>query len=203
MIARASRPRLRVRALDGEELDMLDTSYAIPRPFKFVSRSTTIKDVFSACCKTLQWPEEFMILENGGNTYEWPRLTREQEHLYTLVTTLTPSSGSQGLSDVSYDFTFLRRVPDNFQAPGARGFCLCHFGGCCRLCFVPSNRPCWGCGNNGCCRSANCGCSCCESPRGIDPERRCPLMGCRPEWADDDGLTPAERPAVLHSELHD
>ena len=194
MIAPASRSRLRVYALGGEELDMLDTSYAIPRPFKYVSLSTRIKDVFSACCETLQWPREFMILRMGGNTYKWPRLLSEQQHLHILVTTLIPSSGSQQLSDVSYDFTCLRRVPHNFQSPDSQGYCLCNFGGCCRLCFVPSSEVCWGCGNNGCCRSVNCGCSCCESPKGIHPERRCPISGCIPWWADE-GVIPVERPA--------
>ena len=192
MIAPADRPRLRVyKAMDGEELHMFDTSYFFPRPFKHVSPSTTIKEVFLVCCETLQWPREWMMLSIGENTYQWS----EQQHLDSLVMTLTPSSGSQQLCDVSYDFTYLRRVPDNFQAPEAQGLCLCDFGGCCRLCFVPNNVPCWGCGNNGCCRCVGCGCSCCESGEGIDPERRCPLMGCRPRWADDDGLTPAERPA--------
>ncbi len=125
MIAPADRPRLRVyAAMDGEELHMLDTSYFFPRPFKHVSPSTTIKDVFSACCETLQWPCEWMMLSIGENTYQWS----EQQHLDILVMTLIPSSGSQQLCDVSYDFTYLRRVPDNFQAPEAQGFCLCHFG---------------------------------------------------------------------------
>ena len=177
--------------MDGEELHMFDTSYFFPRPFKHASPSTTIKEVFLVCCETLQWPREWMMLSIGENTYQWS----EQQHLDSLVMTLTPSSGSQQLCDVSYDFTYLRRVPDNFQAPEAQGLCLCDFGGCCRLCFVPNNVPCWGCGNNGCCRCVGCGCSCCESGEGIDPERRCPLMGCRPWWADDDGLNPAERPA--------
>jgi len=178
------RPRLRVYAMSGgEELRILDTSYAIPRSFKFVSPSTRIMDVFSACCIKLQWPHEFMSLSIGGNVYKWPRLLREQQHLHILVTTLIPSSDCQGLYDVAYDFTYVLWMPDNFQAPDARGYCLCNFGGCCRLCFVPSNEPCCGCGNNGCCRCMNCGCSCCESPEDIQPMSRCPFEGCRPEWA--------------------
>ena len=194
MTAPAGRPRLRVFNLNGAELYMLDTRYAIPRPFKYVSPSTRIKDVFSACCETLQWPEEFMSLTIGDHTYKCPRRDSEQKHLDIFVMTLIPSSGSQRLSDVSYDFTYYCWVPDNFQAPGAQGYCLCHFGGCCRLCFVPGNGICWGCGNNGCCHSVNCGCYCCKSPKGFHPERRCPMAGCRPEWADG-GLTQAERPA--------
>ena len=192
---RHGRPRLRVyAALDGKELHMLDTRYANPRPFKYVSPSTRIMDVFSAVCKTLQWPAEFMILIIGSNTYKWPRLLSEQQHLQILVTTLITSSGFQRLSGVSCNFTYLRWVPDNFQAHDARGYCLCIFGGCCRLCFVPGDGICWGCGNNGCCRSVNCGCYCCKSPKGFHPERRCPIAGCRPEWADG-GLTQAESPA--------
>ncbi len=124
---------------------------------------------------------EFLILSIGENTNQWS----EQQHLDILVMTLIPSSGSQRLSDVSYDFTYDYWLPDNFQAPDAQGYCLCNFGGCCRLCLVPGDGPCWGCGNNGCCRCVECGCSCCESPEGIHLlERRCPIVGCRPEWAD-------------------
>ena len=186
MIAPAGRPRLRVLGgqLNGEALNMLDTSYAIPRPFKYVCPSTRIKDVFLACCNTLQWPEEFMSLSIGDDTYRLPRRISEQKHLYIFVMTLIPSSGSQWLSDVSYDFTYDYWLPDNFQAPDALGYCLCNFGGCCRLCLVPGAGICWGCGNNGCCRCVECGCSCCKSPEGIHLlQRRCPIAGCRPEWA--------------------
>ena len=170
--------------MDGEELHVvLDTSYAIPRPF-ILRPSTRIKDVFFACCETLKWPHEFMSLIIDGNTYKWPRLHSEQKHLDSLVTNIIPSTiGSQQLSDVV--FAYYRWVPKNFQAADAQGYCLCNFGGCCRLCNVPSGQICWGCGNNGGCRSESCGHSCCKLPRSIDPERRCPLMGCRPEWADD------------------
>ena len=64
--------------------------------------------------------------------------------------------------------------------------CICDFGGCCCECMVASNRPCEGCGNDGCCRTGNCGHSCCESRcfRGeaSDLTLRCLLEGCKPWW---------------------
>lgn len=175
---------LRVRnAINGDLLAVLNHRYAVPRPFQYVSDSTTIRDVFSEVCKTLRWPSEFMLLSIAGVVYDCPRLLSRQQHLNALVTNLSSSSGLQRLSDVSYDFLYYLRMPENFQAPDAQSYCLCDFGGCCRLCFAPSHRLCWGCGNNGCCRCANCGCDCCVSPEDFRPVRRCPISGCRPAWA--------------------
>ena len=60
--------------------------------------------------------------------------------------------------------------------------CMCDFGGCCCNCSVQSSTECWGCGNNGCCRSGNCGHPCCEIAE-VRPNQGCPISGCKPWWA--------------------
>ena len=63
---------------------------------------------------------------------------------------------------------------------------LCDFGGRCRLCRVPSNTICGGCGNNGCCRCGNCGHKCCEDRIGAEAVLFfCAIQGCQPRWASD------------------
>lgn len=181
-------PRLRVRnATNGEELlSLRDHSYFVPRPFDLVTRSTTIKDVFEAVCRALPWEPEFMQLLIGDKAYDFPRLLSKQKHLNTLVMSLISSSGFEGLSDVTHEIAvfYHLRMPTDFQAPDAQGYCLCNFGGCCTLCNVPSNQICRGCGNNGCCRAGNCDCDCCcDKFKDFQPQRRCPILGCRPEWA--------------------
>ena len=174
--------RLRVRnASNGEEL-------LVPRPFNHVDRGTTIKDVFAAVSRALPWPHEFMQLLIGDKAFDFPHRLDKQEHLDTLLMSLISSSGFERLSDVIPEITvsYLRWIPTDFRAPDAEGYCLCNFGGCCTVCNVPSNQICGGCGNNGCCRTGSCGCDCCcEGYKDFQPQRRCPILGCRPEWAQN------------------
>ena len=79
------------------------------------------------------------------------------------------------------------RLPPPEDFTNAIGKCLCDFGGCCRACNVPGSQLCWGCGNNGCCRTGNCGHTCC---RAVVHRRAqgavCPLSGCVPSWVSDE-----------------
>ena len=172
-------PTIRVYNANGGLLPIMDRKYCIPRPFDRVKRSTTVKDIFVAVSHAVQWPREFMQLRIGDKAYDFPILISKQKHLETFVMSLI-SYPHQTFQDapvgiiVFYDL----RMPTDFNGI----YCLCDFGGCCRLCNVPSNQICKGCGNNGCCRVVECGCDCCEDPN-VQPQRRCPILGCRPKWA--------------------
>ena len=144
--------------------------------------AVTIKDVFRA----VHWPTEFMQFRIGDKFYDFPRLHSKQKYSKTSLIGLSSSAGLAGLSEEIHEITvfYYCWMPADFQAPEARGYCLCNFGGCCSLCKVPSIEICKGCGNNGCCRTGDCGCDCCvQESKDLRPRRRCPISGCRPDWA--------------------
>ena len=180
----SGRPKkLLCHTVGGEPLKLLNHAYAVPRPFDFVREDTTLGEVFKAASKAKDsWPVEWMKVVTGDHQFEWPRLLKLQEHLRTPVIQLCGDPNADGIL-VTVCFSF----PDNFQDPKASGYCLCNFGGCCRLCYVPSCVVCPGCGNNGCCRSNDCDYSCCDAIEkgvGFQAQMRCPVSGCRPAWAD-------------------
>ena len=183
--------RLRLRNLEsGVELPWVyDYSYCIPRPF-YVRRSTTIKDIFTAVSFAVAaghpnpWPLEYIKLMIGNNLYECPVNLKLQKQKGVDQKVHKVVGDQQDEVVVSYHCM----MPEDFSRCGG-GYCLCSFGGCCRLCNVPGTSVCPSCGNNGCCRCQNCGCECCsecfhanELSRDL---RRCPILGCRPRWASD------------------
>ena len=183
--------KLLCHTVGGEPLKLLNHAYAVPRPFDFVREDTTLGEVFKAASKARDsWPVEWMKVVIGDHQFEWPRLLKSQEHLRTLVIQLCGDPNADGIL-VTVCFSF----PDNFQDPKASGYCLCNFGGCCRLCYVPSCVVCLGCGNNACCRSNDCDYSCCDAIEkgvGFQAQMRCPISGCRPAWADSGRVRKSE-----------
>ena len=135
--------------------------------------------ICEACCQALAWPREFMTVTVNDESFNFPRLRRQQEHLHRRLLDIVETSQREIV------VTYYLRMPSNFRDPIANGYCLCAFGGCCKLCIYPSSEVCGGCGNNGCCRTDNCGDECCEGEEITEPERRCPFLGCKPEWAVD------------------
>ena len=195
-------PRLRIRSLcSGEELHPLrDQNWAIPTSVVHMTSFLTIREIFDMVCFTLAWPHEFLRLHSGDNVYEFPRPTSkstsrayEIRYLIYLNTSVMTAAGfdsadkpacRQQVDEIV--IYYYKWMPTDFQAPEADGFCLCSFGGCCRLCNVPSIGVCWGCGNSAACRSKSCGCDCCcfaTTMRIVQPLLRCPILGCSPWWA--------------------
>ena len=132
--------------------------------------------------KKLKLPSEFVMLLVYGQRFQLPDAW--EYPVVNLVIDCTAGSSE----NQAFDVGVVLLKPDNFKAPELRGFCLCNFGQCCVRCAVPSSYVCWGCGNNGCCRTGDCGHQCCEDidentcPVGID-QNTCRRVGCRPEWA--------------------
>ena len=141
----------------------------------------TIADLFDACGHALKWPQKFMTLmigEDGMTIFGYHSEQPYRDEWFLL------NFFSASLEEIK--ITIFLHMPTNIRGGEAKGFCLCYFGGCCKRCYVPSNEICWGCGNNGCCRSKNCGCECCMAEGGrniqIASMRVCPILGCRPWW---------------------
>ena len=188
-LTNTERLRLRVRNLTNTEetLSLLNHKYAVPRNFDHVTRATTIKEVFEAVSRALLWPCAFMQLVIGDKAYDFPRLLRKQMDLKTFVMSEISSSGCEELSDSNHEITvfYFRWMPTDFRVPESQGYCFCNFGGCCKQCNVPSNQVCWACGNTGCCRSGNCSCDNCHVEfKDFQTQGRCPILGCRPWWAE-------------------
>ena len=179
----AQLPKLQIRnAISSENLAISNQRYAIPRPLDRVKEYTTLRDVFLACSQALSWPCEFMTLIIDDQVFDFPRLISRQGHLDMKVIDVVQP---QPLDEILVRYHL--QIPSNFQDPNAQGYCLCNFGGCCKLCKVPGGEICSGCGNNGCCRSNDCGCECClagSTNNSFQPVRRCPRVGCQPRWSD-------------------
>ena len=202
------RPLLRVHnAVNGEELRLVDISYAVPRPFDRVTQRTTIEDIFRAVGQAVPWPCEWMRIAIGDRTCDWPRTLALRKRLRTplmscipSVLDVVPAGCSQRETDATHEITaaVTYQIPRDFRASEAQGYCLCDFGGCCTLCNVPSSEVCSGCGNNGCCRCSNCGCDCCcDEAKDFQPHRMCPVAGCRPMWAGPPGMRACHRKSYV------
>ena len=137
---------------------------------------TTVEWLLPYVAEGLQWPISHVQLTVGTTIVKYVHRIKERS-MTPLVNFLDEK---QLLVIHATRLRRPRRMGD--------GLCLCDFGGCCVLCRVPGKRVCKGCGNNGCCRSGNCGHQCCERhvkrPRLADTH--CPFKGCAPAWAHDD-----------------
>lgn len=152
---------------------------AIKRLSMRIYPETTVEWLMSYVAKALSWPISHVQLTVGSTSVKYIHRIKERSRT-RLVTFLDEK---QPLVIRATRLERPKRMED--------GLCLCDFGGCCVLCRVPGRRECKGCGNNGCCRSGNCGHRCCERnvkrPRLADTY--CQFKGCAPAWAhDDDGM---------------
>ena len=150
-----------------------------------VYENTTLEYILllNPIAHNLQWPVSHIALIVGqvvvkyihriarrSKTYILP-LMAAKSHLITIQALRLPRATSfSGLQDVDAD-------DNNFSE------CLCVFGVCCRKCQVAGSSICSGCGNNGCCRSQNCGHDCCTTDVDVLPIKLdgCPFSGCK-QW---------------------
>jgi len=140
-----------------------------------VSRVTTLEWFLPYVAAAVEWPVTHIALHSLGKTVQ--HVQRTHERTWTLLEELANNARYHG--EVIPIAVLLLPPPLLYND----GSCICDFGGCCRLCFVPSNTGCSGCGNNGCCRSGNCGHPCCKKMVGLqDVLHRCDRQGCRPWW---------------------
>ena len=93
----------------------------------------------------------FVVTDVAGDIHviRYKRLISEGSH--TLLTSLQKKADGTVCVAVKCD-----EAPTDYPT----GFCVCDFGGCCRLCGSNVPREC--CGTDGGCRSAECGHECCE-----------------------------------------
>jgi hypothetical protein len=187
---RACRRRLRfevVRSITGERVQLPHLSNRLSNRFY---ENTTVEWVLEQVGQHLHWPTSHLTLGAGETTVRY--IHRISEIPNTKIIDLAMASGytvdlTATQAHDARPFTLqLTKLPppDNFSG---RGLCLCNFGGCCRACNAPNNTPCWGCGNNGCCRTGDCGELCCLGVIQRSSRRPfvCPLVGCVPCWIDD------------------
>jgi hypothetical protein len=158
------------------------TEVKLPHVSTRVHEHTPLEWFLPYVAKAVEWPVDYIALHAFGATARQRHKSRGWPA--TLLHDLAGAAGHQGrIITVAVE---LLPPPAVYSGPAG---CICDFGGCCRLCFVPSTGGCVGCGNNGCCRSGDCGHPCCESlvdgwpPGGTDGrDRRCDRLGCRPWW---------------------
>ena len=177
--------RIDVVVFDGFGSKQIKLSNTIGRPFVIYSDSL-VEDLIEPCSAHLDWPTTHLQLAVAGHTFTQP-LQRRGQTRTQFCAILKPKELMQPVV-----VTVIKQLPpEDFSAPNAQSLCICHFGGCCKLCRCPGGGICPGCGNNGCCRSNNCGCDCCKSSVTIaDLERKpmalfCPYKGCRQRVFDD------------------
>ena len=169
----------------GEEIKLRDT---IGRSIEIHS-DDLVEDLFEPCSAALCWSTTHLQLAVAGRTFMQPWQRRKQTQT-KFVDILAPWELLQPVAVT----VIMQLPPEDFSAPGEQRLCVCHFGGCCKLCRCPGSGICPGCGNNGCCRSNDCGCACCEGSVTIaDLERKpralfCPYKGCRQRVVDDSCL---------------
>jgi hypothetical protein len=127
-----------------------------------VRKDNTAEWYFQHVAAVLDHPMYFLRfvfvtdMDGESRSIRCRRLLSEQSH--TLLTSIRQErDGEVWVSVVKDD------PPSDYGQGACQGFCVCDFGGCCRLCLVPSSVICRACGNNGCCRTGNCGHECCEN----------------------------------------
>ena len=150
--------------------------------------NTTLEWLLPYVARSLSWPISHVRLTAGGTTVKY--ILRIAHRTMTRIVDLNLSETSEARPFVIQ--ATLLPPPEDFLPADAeaddarliRGLCLCDFRGCCRLCKkpgLPRRCVCSGCGNNGCCRSRNCGHTCCgEGIAERDLRSRCPFQECAP-----------------------
>ena len=165
---RRTRRRFEVRDDGGEVIPMTSCSSRI-------NHNTTLEWILPYVAKKLSWPSEYVNLTSKGAVVAHVHEIRNRTQ--TFMSNLDPASPLLTI------YARKLRRPELFDLN--HRLCLCDFDGCCRQCAVPGRLPCRGCGNNGCCRTGNCGHACCE--RNDNDRFRfldwCRFKGCRPRWA--------------------
>ena len=130
---------------------------------------------FDAVSTALDWPTShisFMVTDNCHKRHVLKHFIRKVLCSNTLLTDLQCDTEKVVWVDVVKEAS-----PKDYSGLCR---CACDFGSCCQLCMVPSCRECDGCGNNGCCRTGDCGHNCCEQAEIVDANRLCPYSGCSP-----------------------
>ena len=160
--------RFEVRDVKGEVIRMSSCSSRI-------YHNTTLEWILPYVAEQLSWPSEYVILISEGATVAHVHEIRDRTQ--TFMSDLDPASPLLTI------YAWKLRRPELFDFN--HRLCLCDFGGCCRRCAVPGRSPCRGCGNNGCCRTGDCGHVCCKRnySDGIQYSDWCRFKGCRPWWA--------------------
>ena len=155
-----------IKACTGEQIDLGHYSTRI-------DDVVMVEWILDPVAKALDWPVTHVALNVGDVTvkYVTPRAHRTQTFMKSFV---------EFGKVLTIQAVRLPR-PTEFTERN----CICDFGGCCRLCLVvQGGSMCSGCGNNGCCRSQNCGHLCCESRQNnrADIHATCPFTGVLNIW---------------------
>ena len=139
--------------------------------------NTTLEWLLPRVSEALEYPASHVRLTVGSTTVKY--IHRISERKETRLVDLNQPPDRCGRHLIIQAMKLQR--PKSFLTSSS---CLCDFGGCCMQCMVPSSVYCIGCGNNGCCRSQNCGHKCCEEGR--QPlNDHCSFRGCKPWWRDN------------------
>ena len=177
--AALGRPRFQVvNACTGATIPMGQNSTR-------VYENTTLEYILllNPIAHNLQWPVSHIALIVGqvvvkyihriarrSKTYILPLMAAKTQLITIQAYRLPRATSFSRIQDVDAD-------DNNFSE------CLCVFGVCCRKCQVAGSSICSGCGNNGCCRSQNCGHDCCTTDIDVLPIKLdgCPFSGCK-QW---------------------
>ena len=174
-----------VHLLSGEIVMLKDYLGEAQKTVDVLFYLSTVEDLIPRCSETLCWHQDFLQLVFEQHKFKYQYLAKHKTPWSSIIN--EPGTETYSLQ------LLLVAMPDDFRLH--KGLCICAFGGCCRLCPVPTSGcdgGCVGCGNNACCRCKNCGCDCCAKDLNpSDLKVVCPMIGCKPEWAayedsDDD-----------------
>ena len=155
-------------------------SIHLPRVSTRVREHTSLEWFLPYIAEAVEWPVSHIRMHALGATVQY--VHRIPDRTCTLIQSLAELQGKSANETIVVNVEKL--PPPSWYNDSL--WCICDFGGCCRLCHVPGNGVCGGCGNNACCRCGNCGHTCCaRRVRSDKIMRLCDRQGCQPWWASD------------------